>query len=219
MKQYFIYNKENHPCLTLFFAGWGMDEHPFIDYRPIGSDLLVCYDYRSLDFDFSLLEGYREIRVVAWSMGVWAASCLLQGKGNLPVSDRIAVNGTLTPVDDEEGIPPLIFKGTLDGLNERSLQKFYRRMCGSGEATKHFLERAPQRNIEDLREELRLIGERAVANPVPSFTWKIAAIGTDDLIFGAANQHRAWTQAGVMQDERQASHYDEALLREWIERK
>lgn len=218
MKQYFIH-KDDNPWLTLFFAGWGMDEHPFMDYRSPGCDLLMCYDYRSFDFDFSLLEGYREIRVVAWSMGVWAASYLLQDKDDLPVSESVAVNGTLTPVDDEEGIPPLIFKGTLDGLNERSLQKFYRRMCGSGEATKHFLERAPQRNIDDLREELRLIGERAVANSVPSFTWKLAVIGEDDLIFSADNQRRAWTHTGVIQDERQAPHYDEALLREWIERK
>lgn len=218
MKQYFIY-KENHPCLTLFFAGWGMDEHPFADYRPADSDLLVCYDYRSLDFDFSLLDGYREIRIVAWSMGVWAASCLLQDRSRLSVVESIAVNGTPTPVDDEKGIPSLIFKGTLDGLNERNLQKFYRRMCGSGEATKRFLERGPQRNIEDLKEELRLIGEQAVASPFPSFLWKRAVIGTKDLIFCAANQRNAWTQAGAVQDERQASHYDEALLRELIERK
>lgn len=216
MKQYFIH-KDDSPWLTLFFAGWGMDEHPFMDYRSRCCDLLVCYDYRSFDFDFSLLEGYRDIRLVAWSMGVWAASYLLQDKGNLPLSERIAVNGTLTPVDEEKGIPPHIFKGTLDGLNERNLQKFYRRMCGSREDTNYFLERAPQRNIEDLREELRLIGERAVANPVPSFTWKVAVIGSEDLIFSAANQRRAWAQAGLIRDECMGSHYDEILLRDAIE--
>ena len=77
MKHYFIQQK-HLPRLTLFFAGWGMDECPFMDYCPENSDLLVCYDYRSLDFDFTLLQGYQEIRLIAWSMGVWAASMVLQ---------------------------------------------------------------------------------------------------------------------------------------------
>ena len=68
MKHYFI--QQNYlPRLTLFFAGWGMDECPFMDYCSGNSDLLVCYDYRSLDFDFTLLQGYQEIRLIAWSMG------------------------------------------------------------------------------------------------------------------------------------------------------
>ena len=45
MKHYFIQQK-HLPRLTLFFAGWGMDECPFMDYCPENSDLLVCYDYR-----------------------------------------------------------------------------------------------------------------------------------------------------------------------------
>ena len=66
MKHYFI--QQNYlPRLTLFFAGWGMDECPFMDHCPENSDLLVCYDYRSLDFDFTLLQGYQEIRLIAWS--------------------------------------------------------------------------------------------------------------------------------------------------------
>lgn len=61
MKQYFI-EQRHLPSLTLFFAGWGMDERPFLHYHPADRDLLVCYDYRSLDFDFSLPEGYEDIR-------------------------------------------------------------------------------------------------------------------------------------------------------------
>ena len=48
MKQYFI-EQRHLPSLTLFFAGWGMDERPFLHYHPADRDLLVCYDYRSLD--------------------------------------------------------------------------------------------------------------------------------------------------------------------------
>ncbi len=40
-------------------------------------DYMICYDYRTLDFDTSILEQYRQVNVVAWSMGVWAAPIAL----------------------------------------------------------------------------------------------------------------------------------------------
>ena len=73
MKQVYII-KDRHPRLLLFFAGWGADKTPFKDYQPADSDYMLCYDYRTLDFDASLLKGYKEINVIGWSMGVWAAS-------------------------------------------------------------------------------------------------------------------------------------------------
>ena len=67
MKQSYIIH-EHHPRLLLFFAGWGADETPFKMYRPAASDFMVCYDYRTLDFDASGLEEYREINLIGWSM-------------------------------------------------------------------------------------------------------------------------------------------------------
>ena len=73
MKQRFI-KKEGNSTLLLFFAGWGSDENLFAGPVQEGCDCLLCFDYKDLDFDYSLLEGYREIRVMAWSMGVCAIS-------------------------------------------------------------------------------------------------------------------------------------------------
>ena len=53
MKQVYIVH-ENHPKLLLLFAGWAADETPFKQYRPKGMDYMVCYDYRTLDFDKSI---------------------------------------------------------------------------------------------------------------------------------------------------------------------
>ena len=50
MKQHFII-KNNSKRLLLFFAGWGMNETPFLQIRPTDTDWMVCYDYRSLEFD------------------------------------------------------------------------------------------------------------------------------------------------------------------------
>ncbi len=210
MKSFFI-QKQNAPRLTLFFAGWGMDAHPFADLRPEGSDLLLCYDYRSLDFDGKLLMPYREIRVAGWSMGVWAASHVLSSAA-YPVTESIAVNGTPYPVDDARGIPEAIFRGTLEGLSERNLQKFYRRMCLPGAGLAAFLEKRPHRPLAELAEELRRIGEQAFAAPAPRYAWSQAVIGKKDLIFLPAHQAAAWEEAGVPWTEADIPHYaDEAL--------
>lgn len=77
MKQSYIIH-EHHPRLLLFFAGWGADETPFKMYRPVASDFMVCYDYRTLDFDASGLEEYREInldRLVYGGMGRLRRPC------------------------------------------------------------------------------------------------------------------------------------------------
>ena len=58
MKQVYIVH-ENHPKLLLLFAGWAADETPFKQYRPKGMDYMVCYDYRTLDFDKSIFDRYR----------------------------------------------------------------------------------------------------------------------------------------------------------------
>ena len=69
MEQRFLI-KDGNPRLTLLFSGWGGEESLFSCYRPAGSDYMLCWDYRSLDFRPGLLAGYREIKVVAWSLGV-----------------------------------------------------------------------------------------------------------------------------------------------------
>lgn len=211
MKHYFIQQK-NYSRLTLFFAGWGMDECPFMDYCPVDSDLLICYDYRSLDFDFTLLQGYQKIRLVAWSMGVWAASVVLQHM-DLPVCESIAVNGTMTPVDDSKGIPRTIFERTLAGMNDVALEKFIRRMCLKKEMTAAFLAKRPKRPVAELKEELQRIGEQSGSCAVSGFTWKRAVIGRDDLIFIPANQRNAWRDDGAEVTEQDIPHYSEEVLR------
>lgn len=177
--------------LLLFFAGWGMDETPFLDYSFPDSDFIICYDYHSLDFSVENLRIYSEIKVVAWSMGVWAASMALAGK-ELPIRESIAVNGTPWPVDDERGIPVSIFKGTLGSLDERGLCKFRRRICGSPDLLRQFMEKIPKRSLEDLRSELQAVEKMTVASAPVSFVWDKAYVGMKDKIFPPGNQQKAW---------------------------
>lgn len=206
-------NGEADRSLLLFFSGWGMDEHPFTEYLPVDRDCMVCYDYRSLAFDDSLPALYGRIRVVAWSMGVWAASRILSGR-RLPVTESIAVNGTPWPVDDERGIARAIFRGTLAGLNENTLQKFRRRMCGSKEALRHFMEHAPLRTVEDLREELEQIGKLSSGSDPSSFEWDKVYIGLYDKIFLPASQRKAWEGKNTVMAE--CEHYPSTLWNELL---
>lgn len=206
-------NPSEHPNkkLLLLFTGWGMDENPFKGYQIPDYDFMVVYDYSSLSFDDTCLKPYEEIIIVAWSMGVWAASQLLQDK-NYPVMDSIAINGTHFPVDDRKGIPTRIFAGTLNGLNENTLYKFRRRMCGSGDELKRFLDKAPNRDIENLREELDSIGKLSLNLPSSCFKWSRVYIGNQDKIFPVENQIAGWGEANyILTDE---EHYSERLWRE-----
>lgn len=212
MKQIYIIH-EHHPRLLLFFAGWGADETPFKDYRPAESDFMLCYDYRTLDFDATGLDAYREINVIGWSMGVWAASRVMPQLA-LPVASSIAINGTPYPSDEHLGIPPAIFRGTLDGLTGASLHKFLRRMCADGTAFKAFLQVTPRRPLEELKEELAEI-ERM--GPAPMFHWQQAVVGSADRIIPPANQLQAWQKRNTPVRQTEDAHYQEELFRYYLQ--
>lgn len=211
MRQEFLV-RQHSAKLTVFFAGWGMDAHPFKGVET-PHDLLLCYDYTDLSFDERDLKSYQEVTVVAWSMGVWAAGRVL-ATSVLPIKRCIAINGTLRPVDDKKGIPHAIFQATLDQLNLTSLLKFYRRMCGSKLLYERFLTVKPQRDLEDIRWELEAIGKQAEHTyEQPGFTrWTDVIIGTNDRIFPADNQRNAWESLDM--DEREIAHYNEELFKQ-----
>lgn len=208
--------RNGQPRLVLFFAGWGADERLFSHIPSEGSDRMVCYDYRSMSFDSTLLAPYREISVVAWSMGVWAACQVVPRLPQLPVAESIAINGTPWPIDAHRGIPPATFEATLSRLDDRNLWKFQRRICGTAEAHKAFLKHAPQRPVEELGEELARLRQSVAASAGTAFQWSKAVIGTNDAIFPPDNQRAAWLGNARETCEAQAFHYEEALFRQYL---
>lgn len=143
-------------------------------------------------------------------MGVWVASRVLAG-ADVRWEKRIAVNGTLTPVDDLRGIPVAVFNGTLDNMSGPVLSKFNRRMCGKDLAC--YMSRGPGRSAEELKEELSALKEAVGASGVAlSFMWDVAVVGTKDLIFPAENQLRAWDVCAVEAVEVDCAHYSRDLF-------
>jgi len=184
-------DKENNRRLIVVFAGWAMDSAPFAGLHRPGYDIMVVWDYRDFLLDWSCVAPYDEICVVAWSLGVYAAAVACASIA-ARVTLRLAVNGTLSPVDALKGIPPKVFRGTLNGLDERNLVKFYRRVAGSRDAYRRFAENMPQRSVEELKIELEGFLPRDFFAPELDTRFDRAIISRDDAIFPVASQWRAW---------------------------
>ncbi len=200
MQSEFIFKSSSRRLIVLFL-GWGMDASPFRHLARSGFDILALWDYTGLDrpgswerdmTEFaSVCGGYDEVVIVAWSYGVRIASGFLESwNASLPVTLTLAVNGTPMHVDEQYGIPPAIFDGTLQRLAEPTIRKFYRRMFSSSEAFANFMEYKPDRSVESLKSELEVF---ARLKPLDAgAVWNVALIDDADLIFPSAAQRAFW---------------------------
>jgi pimeloyl-[acyl-carrier protein] methyl ester esterase len=186
--------------LLLFFNGWGMDcriaEHLLRESLSDGftSDFLLCYDYSTMEPEQGFMReaaSYSRITIVAWSFGVWVA----QHTELPPIERAIAINGTLHPVNDEQGISPQVFQATLSTWSDENRQRFNRRMCGTSEVRNHFSTMSPDRGARDQQTELERLQEHFLAqDSIGRAAWRYdhAIIGGRDLVFPAERQYQAW---------------------------
>ncbi len=118
-------NKQNNKNLVVFFTGWSFDYYPFVALNTDGYDVLFVYDYNDLDVPEELKDfsQYANKTLITWSMGVFSAFLLK----NLfkDFNYKLAINGTVTPVDDECGIPVKMFELTLKHAQKGLEGKFY----------------------------------------------------------------------------------------------
>lgn len=169
-----------------------MDWRPFASLEHPGYDIMVVWDYRQLTFSWRpVLNNYEEICLIAWSMGVFAASITIHEIAPR-ITMRIAVNGTLDPIDERRGIPPAIWRGTLNALSPATWRKFQRRMCTTPAQFADFQTRAPRRTIADLSEELIALETHSMFHTEQITDWDMAVVGREDGIFPPENQNRAW---------------------------
>lgn len=185
-------HQHHRSTLILFFAGWASDPTPF---SPLGAqhvDVLCCFDYRSIRADEdleSIVDGYRSVVVVAWSFGVAMANQLCKPFAN-KLTDAVAINGTLCPIDDQCGIAVQVFSGTLQQLSETNLQKFNRRMFSQSAHRDVYDANKPQRIFLEVVEELVALGGMSVSSE--NNIYQRAIVGQRDLIFTSRNQLNAW---------------------------
>lgn len=207
--------KKGTPGITVFFNGWGMDVHAVRHLEP-EEDLLVLSDYRQPDtVGLPSLVTYDRIRVVAWSMGVWAAARILPEWGIRPAC-TVAINGTACPIHDAWGIPSRIYALTERGMNIAGREKFIRRMFANEEEIHRFLEHPIVRPIEEVCEELTLIREQSTAR-LKAFPWNKVYVSSGDLIFPTTNQQAYWNAQGIIPISLGGGHYPFYRFSAWEE--
>ncbi len=192
MQSRIIYSQPANHRLILIFAGWSTTPAFYRDLHASGWDIAVVWDYTSLDFDPSIIEGYPTVFLIGWSMGVAAAAHA--AATTLPperISAAFAVNGTLFPASDKYGIPEDIYEATRATLNPRNLLKFTKRMGYQPPANMPPV--SPEDfyipDIPTLQFELQNIRDNALRGRLP---WKRAYVSTDDRIFPPSSMHAAW---------------------------
>lgn len=193
MKAYFVDNNSNN--LIVVLCGWALDEKPFECITSGKEDILFLYDYSSLDLTFPIgfsFEKYSKKTLIAFSYGVFMAQFVLH---LLPTFDeKIAVNGTLKPIDKEFGINPKIFDLTLSNVSEQSMLKFYEKMFDNNLDFEYFSENLPYRNSENCKNELEKIKELALNCDSSDFKYDKAIIANADKIIPTKSQERFWAQ-------------------------
>lgn len=206
-------NKSGSDRVILFFNGWGMDARA-VSHLSVHCDVLMCYDYRSLqEAILPPLTEYREIHVIAWSMGVWAAANLLPAAGIQPDS-LIGLNGTEYPVNDLWGIPVRIYQLTERGMSEEGRDKFLNRMFDGVEELTLFVHHKPLRKIEEVCEELCQIRIQSTGLQ-NTLKWDKIYISDKDVIFPVANQQKWWQERVEVLRSLPGGHYPFYQFESW----
>jgi biotin synthesis protein BioG len=203
MTQHWL-KKEGHPSLTIFFTGWGMTPATTKHLALPDSDFLVCCDYRSIE-PITGTSHYQHINIIAYSMGVWAASLAMEHIAAQTIN-TIAINGSALPVSDQFGIPETVYNGTHHHLSPSNFQKFVVRICGNRENAQLLNGSFNDADIDLLRQELAFIQtNQAIVKPFRP--WHKAIISQNDLIYPCRNLTDYWQTSNTPIELINAPHF------------
>lgn len=207
-----------------------MDERPFRTLRGGPYDLCVYFDYRNLEAalrestcgedvssetvrraNLETLVQYDSIAIVAWSFGCAVAAHFMEAM-DWPVSDALAINGTVVPEHEEWGIPAQWLDATAETLLQGGWPKFVRRMCPDKVGRHHFQKHVPQRDLTGALSELEVL--RGLLPPRTS-RFRRAIVGLKDRIIRPENQTRCWQEFDVPTQTLDAPHYPFHLWPSW----
>lgn len=192
MRTYFRNNKSDR--LIVFFLGWALDEKPLNVLESKDFDVLFVYDYSSLDFEFDFSK-YKKKVLVAFSYGVFMASVV---KDKLPEFDcRIAINGTLKPIDKEFGIQPKIFDLTLASVSDEAMKKFYSKMFDNNLDDEYFSENLPNRDSDSCKIELSQIKRYFEKSFDNYYDFDKVIVSTGDKIIPTKSQFNFWKNIDI----------------------
>ncbi|MEE9389134.1 MAG: pimeloyl-ACP methyl esterase BioG family protein [Paracoccaceae bacterium] len=181
MQLQWLKRRPNAPLVIVVFGGWALGAGVFAHLETT-ADILFVSDYRDLACDLPTLDHYETRVLVAWSFGI-ASYCAWQ-KGRVDIFDRkIALNGSMTPVDRRVGIPPVIMQKTIDTLSDAAFQVFLTRSYGK---------KQPHETIDVPARKAELIAVNSRDYRGGELHWDKVCISRHDKIFPFNNMQRAW---------------------------
>lgn len=147
-------NNQNNENLIVFFAGWSFDEKPFKFLQCNNYDVLFVYDYNNFEIPEELknINQYKHKFLITWSMGVFVANLLKDIFTDFEY--KMAINGTISPVDNEFGIPVKMFELTLKHAKIGLEGKFYKNVFQTEEEFQKYKKTPVERTIENRVSEL-----------------------------------------------------------------
>lgn len=212
------YLKHSSSSTVIFFAGWSMDYFPF---KPLlikeDQDILLIYDYRDIaspnilkKTELSVLRNllYKlkdksRLELYCWSFGVSVAEYIFRNAKFSPLLKNftkvVAVNGTLKPIDNDYGIPKLIFKKTLQNIisNIAARNQFNALMCEKPLIQAKFLKYQPARTGDSIISELEDLRDLTKKSSKADFTSTIfneVLISGRDRVIPTKNQLKFWNE-------------------------
>lgn len=174
-----------------------MDQYPLLPFlvnKQCASDCLVlsAHNEEYSKILSSALDAYDKIHVIAYSLGVAIAHQRLEGE-TLFLEKKgvaIAVNGTLDPLSDSNGIAPEVFATMLANLSPSSVVDFTKKMCRKEYA--FYEENFPKRSFESQKNELAYLYQNLQAVAEEDSFFDLAIIAKADMIIPAKVQNTYW---------------------------
>lgn len=206
MRMEWLQKRDGAREVLVIFSGWGITPAAFA-HLTTEADILCISDYRVLSTDLPDLTAYQTRNLIAWSFGI-ASYALWQGNRANPFNRRIALCGSMIPVDRDLGIPPVAMQKTIDTLSETSFQIFRRRCYGRAVVPEAV-------DISALKEELLAVQARDYSQV--QLTWDKAVISRTDKIFPAKNLRAAWEGKATDITETDAPHVPFSAWKIWAE--
>lgn len=192
-------NNQNNEKLIVFFAGWSFDEKSFECLKSNDYDVLFVYDYNDFEIPDELknLQKYKHKYLITWSMGVFVANLLADLFADFEY--KMAINGTISPVDNEFGIPVKMFELTLKHAKVGLEGKFYKNVFQTDEEFQRYEKTPVKRTIENRVSELKNLYSKIKAQNgiVAKNLYDFAIVSDFDKIIPPKNQVASHNANGV----------------------
>ena len=179
--------KNNSDRLIVFLTGWGCDDNQFGFMSVSGYDVLICYDYSSLELDFDFSK-YKKFYLITFSAGVFVAGII---KNKLPKFEKsVAINGNPLSYDEYFGLRKEIVRIFMGVTKENALDFRRKYLVYDEKEYVLFNKNQSYRTFESCQEELASLVAYVKNNEI--FKFDIAVISMNDKIFNPSHQLEYW---------------------------